>query len=62
VTAQEKYAAAIAAERAAWNAVRDKLPGTPAYSSELWKTWREAAVRSDTVRREVIAALGRPVP
>jgi CelD/BcsL family acetyltransferase involved in cellulose biosynthesis len=62
VTAAEEYAQAMAAERAAWEAVRDKLPGTPTYSPELWKKWREAATRSDTVRREVIAALGRTLP
>ncbi len=36
------YRAAVTAERTAWDAVRDKLPGSPEFDEEKWKSWRGA--------------------
>jgi hypothetical protein len=40
VTADEDYTNAEAAEREAWEKVKDHLPGTPRHSPELWEKWR----------------------
>ncbi|MBK6007066.1 hypothetical protein JJB11_13270 [Ramlibacter ginsenosidimutans] len=52
----EELAAAIAAERAAWARVKDKLPGSPGYEPALWEQWRETVSRCHAVR----AALRTP--
>ena len=48
---QEQLAAAIAAERSAWEAVQHRLPGSPAYDARLWAQWRAAAQRCSDVRK-----------
>ena len=53
----EAYAHAKAAEKAAWEAVKDRLPGTPDYSDELWQAWRESSRRNDEARRALVAAI-----
>jgi hypothetical protein len=40
-----EYEAATAAERAAWNRVRDKHPGTREHDPALWKSWHDAEKR-----------------
>lgn len=50
----EQYANAVAAERAAWLAVQDRLPSTPTYSPELWEQWRQAAAQVDASRRRLL--------
>jgi hypothetical protein len=50
----ENYANAMAAERAAWEAVRDRLPGSDHYSHELWSTWRAAMQIAEVARRRMI--------
>ena len=47
----EQLAASIAAERAAWARVKDKLPGTPAYDDALWQAWRAAVQRCRDARK-----------
>lgn len=47
----EEYAAAMAAEKAAWEAVKDRLPGTPRYDLALWENWRQSIARADRTRR-----------
>ena len=49
-SAQDELAAAIAAERAAWAKVKDKLPGSPGYDAALWEAWRVAANRCHAAR------------
>lgn len=36
------YREAVTAERAAWDAVRDKLPGSPQFDEDKWRSWRGA--------------------
>jgi hypothetical protein len=50
----ENYANAMAAERAAWEAVKDRLPGSDGYSPELWRTWRAAMQIAEVARRRMI--------
>jgi hypothetical protein len=50
----DEYAKAIAAEQEAWEAVKDRLPGSPGYSKELWELWRDAAQRANAMRRQVL--------
>jgi hypothetical protein len=54
----EELAAAIAAEHAAWNQVKDKLPGSPAYEEALWASWQTAVQRCREARQAVDAAAG----
>jgi hypothetical protein len=42
----QDYLRAMQAEREAWLAVADKLPGTPGYDPELWAKWRAASRNS----------------
>lgn len=48
-----QLAAAIAAERAAWHQVKDKLPGTPAYDDAAWQAWRAAVQRCRDLRKAI---------
>ena len=57
ITPAEEYAIAQEEERAAWVAVKDKLPSTPTYSPELWDAWREAVKKTDQARRRFIATI-----
>ena len=43
----EEYAMALARERAAWEAVRGSLPGSPGYDQERWQRWRKAVDEAD---------------
>lgn len=43
----EEYAAALAFERAAWNAVRARLPGSSGFDQELWQRWRQSVDDAD---------------
>lgn len=45
--AMEDYARAVARERAAWEAVRGRLPGSPQFNPELWSRWRVAVEDAD---------------
>jgi len=53
---QEELAAAIAAERAAWARVKDKLPGSPGYDAALWDHWRETVSRCHAARASLRTA------
>jgi uncharacterized protein YodC (DUF2158 family) len=58
--AYEAFAAACALERAAWELVKDRLPGTPGFEEGPWLEWRAAVRLSDNARRaltEVASAL-----
>jgi len=43
----EEYARAVALEKAAWEAVRHRLPGCAAFDETLWKRWRQAVDEAD---------------
>jgi hypothetical protein len=43
----DEFAIAVASERAAWEAVRHRLPGTAGFSQELWKNWRASVEEAD---------------
>jgi hypothetical protein len=43
----EEYAMALAREKAAWNAVRGSLPGSPHFDQESWQCWRSAVDEAD---------------
>lgn len=47
----DELGAAIEAERAAWRAVREHLPGTPGHDPQLWEAWRAAMRRCEEARR-----------
>lgn len=57
----EELTAAIAAERAAWNRVKDRLPGTPGFDPVQWNGWQVAVQRCRAARQAVddAAALHR---
>jgi hypothetical protein len=46
----DEIAAAIEAERAAWLAVKDHLPGTEGYDPRLWDAWLGAMRRCREAR------------
>lgn len=52
----EEYAAAMAAEKAAWDAVKDCLPGVSGFRPELWEAWRASVHRADAARRAMMQA------
>ena len=56
------YAAAVAQERAAWNAVKDRLPGTPSHNEQLWRRWREAVANADVHARRIRRAALKSTP
>jgi hypothetical protein len=47
----DQYARAVNAERAAWEAVRHRLPGSATFSPALWAVWRAAVEESDYAAR-----------
>jgi hypothetical protein len=49
----DELAAAIAAERAAWSHIKDKLPGAPGFDALLWATWQKAVQRCRAARQAV---------
>jgi hypothetical protein len=55
----EAYFAAVVAERSAWETVRDRPPGTPAFCAEAWAAWRAAVTRADDARRAMMQAIAR---
>lgn len=55
----DELAAAIAAERAAWEKVKNKLPGTPDHVEANWLAW-QAAVRRCRAARQALDAAGVP--
>ena len=57
-TLKEELAAAIAAERDAWQAVKDRLPETVSHKEAEWQTWLAAVQRC----REARTALDRAAP
>jgi hypothetical protein len=57
---QEELAAAIAAERAAWARVKDKLPGSPGYDPALWEHWRTAVSHCHAMRAAIRTATADP--
>jgi hypothetical protein len=42
---------ATAAERVAWEQVRNKHPGTPGHDPKLWSTWLDTERRAVEVKR-----------
>lgn len=52
----EEYAAALAFERAAWDAVRACLPGSSGFNQELWRQWRQAVDEADQAAARAKAA------
>jgi hypothetical protein len=56
----DQFARAVIAERAAWEAVRNRLPGSPTFSPALWAMWRAAVEESDYAARRAKAAAAKP--
>ena len=54
----EAYAAAAAAERDAWEQVRNHLPGSAGFDAQKWQAWRDAVACAEEARRAFIAAGG----
>lgn len=50
MTPFDELAVAIDAERAAWLAVKDHLPGTEGHDPRLWDAWLEAMRRCQEAR------------
>jgi hypothetical protein len=50
MTPFDELSAAIDAERAAWLAVKDHLPGTEGHDPRLWDAWLEAMRRCQEAR------------
>jgi hypothetical protein len=50
MTPFDELAAAIDAERAAWLAVKDHLPGTEGHDPRSWDAWLEAMRRCQEAR------------
>ena len=46
-TAQQAYSEALRKERAAWEALRGRLPGSADFDLAAWTAWREAVAASD---------------
>lgn len=47
-------------ERATWNRVKDKLPGTTSLDDEPWEEWRDALEALDAARDQLMHALKEP--
>ena len=43
----EEYALAVSMEKEAWDAIRDRLPGSASFSPDLWQRWRSAVDDAD---------------
>ena len=50
----EMYQEAIEAERAAWAALKDALPGKPGFDQAKWDAWQAALRRTDEARRAML--------
>ena len=48
------YQEAIEAERAAWAALKDALPGKPGFDQAKWDAWQAALRRTDEARRAML--------
>ena len=55
---RDELAAAIAAERAAWEKVKDSLPGSPHHVEAQWLAWQAAVQRCRKARQALDAAGG----
>jgi hypothetical protein len=55
-----EFVAACTVERAAWNNVRNRLPGTPDFDPQLWEAWRMAIRDSDAARRALSERTTKP--
>ena len=54
LAAEQRYADAILAEKSAWEAVRDKLPGSDAYDPQLWSHWQACVARTTAARSALL--------
>lgn len=54
----EELSASIAAERAAWEKVKDRRPGSPQYVEAHWIAWQAAVQRCRAARQAPDAASG----
>ncbi|RYY53911.1 MAG: DUF2158 domain-containing protein [Comamonadaceae bacterium] len=57
--AYESYASACAFERAAWELVKDRLPGTAGHDPALWADWRQAVRQADEALQAVTSLVLR---
>lgn len=57
----EEYARAVALEKAAWEAVRHRLPGCAAFDETLWKRWRQAVDHADDAAARAKTLLSAPL-
>ena len=58
----EQYATALVLERAAWDAVRGSLPGSPGFDQERWQCWRKAVEAADQAAAKARATIALPQP
>lgn len=57
---QDAWNEACRVERATWDRVKDKVPGTTSFDDELWEEWRDALDALDAARHELMQALKEP--
>lgn len=58
----EDYARAVALEKAAWEAVRHRLPGCAGFDQALWKRWRQAVDEADRAAAQARTLQAAPRP
>lgn len=63
----EQYATALALERAAWDDVRGRLPGSSSFDAQRWQRWRAAVEAADQAAAKArttieVAAPRRHIP
>lgn len=56
------YAAAVAFERAAWDAVRHRLPGSTGFDNALWLQWRLSVEQADRAAARARTPASTPPP
>lgn len=54
---QEAWNEACRVERATWQRVHDRLPGTAAFDARLWEDWRAAVDALEVARKELAHAI-----
>jgi hypothetical protein len=57
-----EFIAACTIERAAWDRVKDHLPGTATFDRVGWDEWRNAVRDSDAARRALSERTTKPPP
>ncbi|GAC1525812.1 MAG: hypothetical protein NVS2B4_02060 [Ramlibacter sp.] len=53
-SAERHYSHAIAAEKAAWEHARNRLPGSSEFDAHVWAEWQRCVARSAAARRTLL--------